>query len=64
MVAILPAGVQIQLKGQKITVDMSDEVVRELIAQIHPTDLRDLVFNVSDDKLLLSHHSPASFILG
>ncbi len=39
-------GVQIQLKGRQITIDVSDEVVRELIAQYIRRDLRDLVFNV------------------
>ena len=39
-------GVQIQLKGSQITVDISDAVVRELIAQYIRRDLRDLVFNV------------------
>ncbi|HSX26480.1 MAG TPA: hypothetical protein VLE89_05685 [Chlamydiales bacterium] len=39
-------GVQIQLKGRQITIDISDIVVRELIAQYIRRDLRDLVFNV------------------
>ncbi len=39
-------GVQIQLKGRQITLDISDTVVRELIAQYIRHDLRDLVFNV------------------
>lgn len=39
-------GLQIQLKGKKITIDISDTVVRELIAQYIRRDLRDLVFNV------------------
>lgn len=39
-------GVQIQLKGKQITIDISDQVVRELIAQYIRRDLRDLVFNV------------------
>lgn len=39
-------GVQIQLKGRKITIDISDAVVRDLIAQYIRRDLRDLVFNV------------------
>lgn len=39
-------GVQIQLKGRQITIDISDAVVRELIAQYIRRDFRDLVFNV------------------
>lgn len=39
-------GLQVQLKGKKITIDISDTVVRELIAQYIRRDLRDLVFNV------------------
>jgi V/A-type H+/Na+-transporting ATPase subunit E len=39
-------GLQIQLKGKKITIDISDAVVRELIAQYIRRDLRDLVFSV------------------
>ena len=39
-------GLQIQLKGKKITIDISDSVVRELIAHYIRRDLRDLVFNV------------------
>jgi V/A-type H+-transporting ATPase subunit E len=39
-------GLQIQLKGRQITVDVSDAVVRELIGQYIRRDLRDLVFNV------------------
>lgn len=39
-------GLQIQLKGKKITIDISDTVVRELIGQYIRRDLRDLVFNV------------------
>ena len=39
-------GVQIQLKGRQITIDISDAVVRELIGQYIRSDLRDLVFNV------------------
>ncbi len=39
-------GLQIQLKGRQITIDISDVVVRELIAQYIRRDLRDLVFNV------------------
>lgn len=39
-------GLQLQLKGSRITVDVSDAVVRELIAQYIRRDLRDLVFNV------------------
>ncbi len=39
-------GVQIQLKGKQITIDISDAVVRELIAQYIRRDFRDLIFNV------------------
>ncbi len=39
-------GVQIQLIGRQITIDISDEVVRELIAQYIRRDLRDLIFNI------------------
>lgn len=39
-------GLQIQLKKRKITIDISDTVVRELIAQYIRRDLRDLIFNV------------------
>ena len=39
-------GVQIQLKGSQITIDISDGVVRDLISQYIRRDLRDLVFNV------------------
>lgn len=39
-------GVQIQVKGRQITIDISDEAVRELIAQYIRRDFRDLVFNV------------------
>jgi len=39
-------GLQIQLKGRRITIDITDGVVRELIAQYIRRDLRDLVFNV------------------
>lgn len=42
----IQGGVQIQLKGREITIDISDAVVRELIAQYIRRDLRDLVFNV------------------
>lgn len=44
--ADIGGGIQIQLKGRQITVDISDGVVRELIAQYIRRDLRDLVFNV------------------
>jgi V/A-type H+-transporting ATPase subunit E len=44
--AEIGGGVQIQLKGRQITVDISDTVVRELIALYIRSDLRDLVFNV------------------
>lgn len=39
-------GLQIQLKGRQITIDITDEAVRHLIAQYIRRDLRDLVFNV------------------
>ncbi len=39
-------GVQIRLKGRQITIDISDSVVRELIALYIRRDFRDLVFNV------------------
>lgn len=39
-------GLQIQLKGHQITIDITDAVVRDLIAQYIRRDLRDLVFNV------------------
>jgi V/A-type H+-transporting ATPase subunit E len=42
----IAGGVQLQLKGQKITIDMSDAVVKELIGQYIRKDLRDLIFNV------------------
>lgn len=42
----IAGGVQIQMKGPQITVDISDAVVRELIGQYIRTDLRDLVFSV------------------
>lgn len=42
----IQGGVKIQLKDREITIDISDAVVRELIAQYIRRDLRDLVFNV------------------
>ena len=39
-------GVQIRLKDRKITIDISDEVVRELISQYIRRDFRELVFSV------------------
>lgn len=39
-------GVKLQMKGRDITIDISDAVVRELIANYIRRDLRDLVFNV------------------
>ncbi len=39
-------GVQIQMKGRQITIEITDAVVRELIAQYIRRDFRDLVFNV------------------
>lgn len=38
-------GVQIQMKGKQITIDISDEVVRDLIGHYIRRDLRDFVFN-------------------
>ena len=42
----IQGGVQIQLKGREITIDISDVVVCELIGQYIRRDLRDLIFNV------------------
>lgn len=39
-------GVQISLKEKQITIDVSDTVIREIIAQYIRRDFRDLVFNV------------------
>jgi V/A-type H+-transporting ATPase subunit E len=39
-------GLLIKLKGEKITVDVTDSVVRELIGSYIRRDLRELVFNV------------------
>jgi V/A-type H+-transporting ATPase subunit E len=39
-------GVQIQLKGRRITIDISDATVRELIAQYIRRDFREMIFNV------------------
>ncbi|MDE3045822.1 MAG: V-type ATP synthase subunit E [Verrucomicrobiota bacterium] len=39
-------GVQIRMKGRQITIDISDAVVRDLIARYIRRDLRDLVFKV------------------
>ena len=39
-------GVQIKMKGRQITIDISDEVVRELIASYIRRDFRDLLFQV------------------
>lgn len=39
-------GVQIRLAGRQITIDITDEVVRELIAQYIRRDFRDLIFNL------------------
>ena len=39
-------GAQIRLKGRQMTIDMSDTVVRELIAQYIRRDFRDLIFNL------------------
>jgi V/A-type H+-transporting ATPase subunit E len=42
----IAGGLKLQFKGRQITIDISDAVVRELIAQYIRRDLRDLVFNV------------------
>jgi len=42
----IAGGVQVQLKGHQITIDMSDAVVKDLIGKYIRKDLRDLVFNV------------------
>lgn len=39
-------GVQIQLKGRQITIDISDATVRELIAAYIRRDFRDMIFSV------------------
>ncbi len=39
-------GAQIQMKGRKITIDITDTALRELIAQYIRRDFRDLVFSV------------------
>jgi len=39
-------GVQIKMKGRQITIDISDQVVRELIAAYIRRDFRDLLFQV------------------
>ncbi len=39
-------GVQIKLKDRKITIDISEKAVRELIAQYIRRDFRELVYNV------------------
>lgn len=39
-------GVQIQLKGRQITIDITDATVRELIAQYIRRDFREMMFNV------------------
>lgn len=42
----IAGGVQIQMKGRQITVDISDVALRELLARYIRPDLRDLIFNV------------------
>jgi V/A-type H+-transporting ATPase subunit E len=37
-------GIQLRLKGQKMTIDVSDGVIRELIGQYIRRDLRELIF--------------------
>ena len=39
-------GIKIGLKGRQITIDISDQVVRELISQYIRRDFRDLVFGI------------------
>ncbi len=39
-------GVQIKMRGRQITIDISDEVVRELIAAYIRRDFRDLIFQI------------------
>lgn len=39
-------GVQIQLKGRQVTIDITDAAVRELIAQYIRRDFREMLFNV------------------
>lgn len=39
-------GVQLRLKGRQISIDITDRVVRELIALYIRRDFRDLIFNV------------------
>lgn len=39
-------GVQIKMKGRRITIDISDQIVRELIATYIRRDFRDLLFQV------------------
>lgn len=46
LVGDFAGGVQIQLKGAEVTIDISDTVVRELIAEYIRRDLRELVFHV------------------
>jgi V/A-type H+-transporting ATPase subunit E len=46
VVSDFEGGLQIQMKGRQITIDITDAVVRDLIAQYIRRDLRDLVFNV------------------
>lgn len=39
-------GVQLRLKGKEMTIDVSDEVIRELIAQYIRSDFRKLLFKI------------------
>ncbi len=41
----IAGGVMVQLKGQKITIDISDAALKELVGRYIRKDLRDLVFN-------------------
>lgn len=44
--ADIAGGLQIQFKERRITIDISDAAIRELLAQYIRMDLRDLVFNI------------------
>ena len=39
-------GVKIQMKGSQVTIDMTDETVKELIARFIRRDFRDMLFSV------------------
>lgn len=46
VVADFAGGVQIQLKGRQITIDISDATVKELIGQYIRRDFREMLFNI------------------